>query len=311
MKWKHTIIIAASITLIGTAAYAVVPILAKSIQWTTSSSTPCAAGTSCMWAKTSDGLPYWHKTDNTNTALIGGGGTVSADSPLTGDGSGGSHLACATCVVTGGSTFVGANTFSGTQLGTYSLGGTPSLAAALSLGGNALQDSTSVILKSTHADGAGAVAAIVDTSSAWSTSGSKLLSLRTNNVEKLYIDEAALGYPSVTTPGTSIYMGATGLNGMLIQASVFYVFTGGNPRAIIDGNGVLPGSDGGAHLGGASKHWDYATLGAAVGSQPTCDSTTRGTVMPVFGGGGVADLLQWCGKNVAGSYSWQTVFTAL
>lgn len=60
----------------GTAAYAIAGIAAKYIVWTTASSTPCTAGTSCMWVKTSDDTPYWHKTDNTNTSMLGGGAST-------------------------------------------------------------------------------------------------------------------------------------------------------------------------------------------------------------------------------------------
>lgn len=57
------------------------------------SSNPCAgSATSCMWRKTADGLPYWHVSGGSDLAMTGGGGTVSASSPLTGNGSGGSPL---------------------------------------------------------------------------------------------------------------------------------------------------------------------------------------------------------------------------
>ncbi len=72
----------ALLATMGLAASVVIsapPILATLIQWTDSSSTPCASGTDCMWVKTSDHLPYWHKSDNTNTSLISAsGGTVSS-----------------------------------------------------------------------------------------------------------------------------------------------------------------------------------------------------------------------------------------
>ncbi len=71
MKRVPFVVLSLSVLLVGAIAYATVPgVLATYIKWTTSAASPCAAGTSCMWAKTSDGLPYWHKTDNTNTSLI-------------------------------------------------------------------------------------------------------------------------------------------------------------------------------------------------------------------------------------------------
>ncbi len=280
MKWKHTIIIAASITLIGTAAYAVVPILAKSIQWTTSSSTPCAAGTSCMWAKTSDGLPYWHKTDNTNTALIGGGGTVSADSPLTGDGSGGSHLACATCVVTGGSTFVGANTFSGTQIGTYSLGGTPSLAANLTVGTNILKSSGDVN---------------------FAVNGSS-----TANVE---FSDAGGG-------AISLYLGAKANNDHIYASGNAFQFLPGNTQVLALSTSfidvykpVVCDSDGLTTLGIAGLRFSSAYVGS-TGADGTCDSSHRGQFRTFFAAGGAADKFRVCMKAVADTYSWVDVGTA-
>lgn len=72
-----------------------------------------ASGKAGLWGKSADGLPYWRKTDGTDVSMSGGGGggTVIADAPITGDGSSGSHLACAVCAVTNSTnTFTGALT---------------------------------------------------------------------------------------------------------------------------------------------------------------------------------------------------------
>lgn len=55
--------------------------------------------------------------------------TISTTSPITGGGdlSADRTFACATCVVTGGSTMTGPFVFSGTQTGTYTLAGTPTI----------------------------------------------------------------------------------------------------------------------------------------------------------------------------------------
>ncbi len=47
----------------------------------------------------------------------------------------------------------------------------------------------------------------------------------------------------------------------------------------------------------------------ASGTEPACSSTTRGTMVQVYGGAGVADTIRICGKSAADTYSYQAVAT--
>jgi len=42
-------------------------------------------------------------------------------------------------------------------------------------------------------------------------------------------------------------------------------------------------------------------------SEPTCNSTTRGKIVMVQGGAGVADTARLCSKDAAGAYAWRTI----
>ncbi len=76
------------------------------------------------------------------------------------------------------------------------------------------------------------------------------------------------------------------------------------------GGASSPYTDSTATLGAASRRWIVGYMGAAVGSQPTCDATTRGGTMTIFATNGNSDTFQVCMKAAADSYAWRTVFTA-
>lgn len=82
-----------------TRAYRMGPGLQLSCQ----SSAPTAdSGRAIVWCKSTDSNKFYFTTPAGTSAAVGsgGGGTVTADSPLSGDGSSGSHLSCPTCVTT-------------------------------------------------------------------------------------------------------------------------------------------------------------------------------------------------------------------
>ncbi len=43
---------------------------------------------------------------------------------------------------------------------------------------------------------------------------------------------------------------------------------------------------------------------ATGGGKPTCNSGIEGTVYRTLGGAGVADVVEWCGKNTGDTYAW-------
>ncbi len=78
---------------------------------------------------------------------------------------------------------------------------------------------------------------------------------------------------------------------------------------------VLPGVDNTYRIGHPNFRWIDMRMvtmysGAAVASQPTCDSTNRGGVYTVFATAGNSDTFQVCMKAAADTYAWRTVFTA-
>jgi hypothetical protein len=248
---------------------------------------PQAAGTRAkpgyvnLWQSVSDG--FWYSTDSSNvtTALTTSGiVSVTADSPLSGAGTSGSHLTCSTCM-----TLNGLPTDN-----TYAFGDATHRLASLGVIG-LLSGASGMTLTSAATSGA---AFTIETSST-ATNG---LVISSGGVPHLTIDRA----------GGNIQFGVDGA-GLLTPG-------GGVAVGVINGFGVellnaRPKEASIYSMGAPSLPWLYGIFGAAVGSQPSCDSTTRGGTMTVFGGAGVADLFQVCMKNVAGSYSWQTVWTGL
>src|SRR5260221_8521 len=82
--WKHTFMIASAIFFLSPLVWATGQFITNGVQFTTQSSTSIDPGKVGMWGKTSDGLPYWHKSDNTNVAMTGGGGGSGTVTSITG-----------------------------------------------------------------------------------------------------------------------------------------------------------------------------------------------------------------------------------
>lgn len=215
MKWRHTATIAMSIVLVGSIAYAIAPIGATSIKWTTSAATPCAPGTSCMWVKTSDGLPYWHKTDNTNTSMVGGGSggtfattysSTAADNRVTVTSTGGPLLLKPGSA--GQGAVLQAQTSAGVELVSIydnagstvrAVAGQPLvLSGANDTGGYLSLESADFYavtpvrfsFNSLDSDGASASAFRIHTNNTWSNASAKLLSLVNNATEKMNVSAA-------------------------------------------------------------------------------------------------------------------------
>lgn len=71
MKWKHTLAIIVALLVVSTAVYALAPLSGVGLQLENQAASPIATGKSGMWGKTSDGLPYFRKTDGTDIAMTG------------------------------------------------------------------------------------------------------------------------------------------------------------------------------------------------------------------------------------------------
>ncbi len=382
-------------------------------------------------------------------------GGVTTSSPLSGT----TSLSCPTCVVTGGSTFTGANTFSGTQLGTYTLGGTvtvaspilsgtvtgtytlggtptltapvlsgtatgtytlagtptitaPSISAPVFSGsatgtytlagtptitapaisapvlsgtvtGTYTLGGTPTIAESgvtnlttdlaakaplasptftgtvttpaaitqaantvetggssstntigfknvqTVADGATTVGFELDNATACATAGCRLLKMKSGSNEMLGVLGLATGFQLVansSTAGTFTgnllelrtndsrwFVGNTAPTGFYLNYNIaggIEIYANQTNTANITSTAIKPGATGTITMGAASLAWKGVIAGAAAASQPTCDSTTRGDMFPVFAAGGASDTFQICLKAAADTYAWRTVYTA-
>jgi parallel beta-helix repeat protein len=133
-----------------------------------------------------------------------------------------------------------------------------------------IQDSTSVKLLSSHADDSGAVAAIVDTTSAWSTAGSKLFSIRNDGTEVLYVDTVTWGAVGIYSNSSEngIFNTTTGAidSGLYINGANLFFFSGATQ--VMDFNwsvGLIPHVDLGIPLGGSANRWSQMWSEAYAG----------------------------------------------
>jgi hypothetical protein len=89
------------------------------------------------------------------------------------------------------------------------------LGGALSVDGDTVSNS----ITSKVADGAAAVAHVLDTNTAWSTTGAKLLSIRSNAVELLGLTRSSAGFFNLTLPDTAGVFSANGATGIQVRNS--------------------------------------------------------------------------------------------
>lgn len=106
-----------------------------------------------------------------------------------------------------------------------------------------IPDNGTHLFRSAMADGAAAIAAVVDTSTPWSTAGAKLLSIRNNAVEKFFVDYTGTIY----VPASAGVFNLAGTKGLVVDylgsATVSY------------GGGHAPGVDQSYSLGNATYRW--------------------------------------------------------
>lgn len=157
-----------------------------------------------------------------------------------------------------------------------------------------VQDSTTVTLKSTASNGATAVAAIVDTSSAWTDAAARLLSLKTNAVEKLAVfptgtgskmgvgSNAALTLDDTTGAqmqygNVRFTAGATTIT--MSDATGSIVMVGGTATATVFG--FIPDTDGTRNLGSSTAHW--LAFAAWYDTKMGAQLTAANTITPTTG----------------------------
>lgn len=195
----------------------------------------------------------------------------------------------------------------GSITGTWSIGGTPTLASALAVDTDGLNvgDATHRLdlFAATMDSGASTMALSSSTTGTNSftldaaAASTNLLKLTSGGSDRITIDRAGGNIRfHVNTAGILMPSGTTAIS-------------------VVDGYGievanVRPSSDSTLNLGGASKRFIAGYFGAAAGSQATCDATTRGATMTVFATSGNSDTFEVCMKKADNSYAWVAVGTA-
>jgi hypothetical protein len=152
-------------------------------------------------------------------------------------------------------------------------------------------------LLSSHADGSSAVAAIVDTSAAWSTAGAKLLSVRNDGTEQFAVLET--GYLVFGNNATGLqsssgtfniyadgvvgaYMGYSGANIIINGGGINMNAGGGN--ATLNGE-LKPFSDVTYSLGDSGSRWanTWSYLYSTVVGSPISSTGSNITIAPTAG----------------------------
>jgi hypothetical protein len=140
-----------------------------------------------------------------------------------------------------------------------------------------------------------------------------------------YFDEALSGTErhlrDTTVPTT--YLGLDGTNnsfvlhvlttlGIAMQYNVpgFEVNVGSSKRYVMNSTALIDDLGGGMSIGTGAKPWSGVVTGGAVGSRPTCDSTTRLMLWTVAATSGNGDIVQACLKGTGDTYAWKDIYTA-
>lgn len=130
------------------------------------------------------------------------------------------------------------------------------------------------------------------------------------------------GVPNITT--YDLTPGVVGLWGIAAAAAASTHLVGG--MAVCKGGDGASGSSGDAHGGDCqldggrgygTGHDGQIVIGSTrgnlrindPGTKPTCSATYRGAIWVDYGGAGVADTFEVCGKSAADSYSWVAAAT--
>jgi len=183
-------------------------------------------------------------------------------------------------------------------------------------------------LTSSIADGAAAVATVIDTTVALANATSKLLSIRNSTVEKLSVDYAGVltcAAIATTGGGNSIYAGSGGgifVGSKLLRAAGLVAVEGtpteGATAVAAVLNSATALSTAGAKIvsirnAGVEKVHVTPDGGVGIGgivALPVASVTYRGVIWVVQGGAGVDDVAYMCLKKGADeSYSWKQIAT--
>jgi hypothetical protein len=180
-----------------------------------STTTPVPASSAGMWAKSSDGLPYWTTTSGSNVAMTGGGGgSGTVTSIIAGTGlSGGTITSSGTIAIdstvatlTGSQTLTNKTLTAPTINGTVTMGSTPTFSAT---GGISFTIGDTFSIIDSKADGANS-GLYFSSGVAWANSSARLLTLANNFGNVFEVDgKGALTASSARAIGTAQTAGLT------------------------------------------------------------------------------------------------------
>ncbi len=119
-----------------------------------------------------------------------------------------------------------------------------------------VQDSVHPTLKSAAADGATAIAAIVDTTTSWINAAAELFEWRNNGSKVVALNTGAGGYPyfTGTTSGMGLYDGPA-TAGYAVVSGVLSMVTGGVTQYSADNASIRPQNDVQQNLGNATHRF--------------------------------------------------------
>jgi len=101
--------------------------------------------------------------------------------------------------------------------------------------------------------------------------------------------------PAPVPTGASPYVGG--------PTGAITVNTGVTPREVDIATVVLPRKGASDTINGVWTFTPGFMLGA--GTEPACNASTRGRIVMVRGGSGIADTVRVCRKNASGAYEWR------
>jgi hypothetical protein len=201
-----------------------------------------------------------------------------------------------------GGTMTGAITLSGTQLGTYTLGGTPTLGAALGIG----TDNTYAIGDTTHrlsglfteaigsgdhtltitadvADGASAKGVVINASVSMSTTGARPLEIQNAGTAKGAFGWSTVGFSWLIADGGGFF-GTSGGSGMRVTSSAqLDWYTSSSLRMELSTAAFYPTTTFGLTLGKSGNFWSQVMARQYVGVEQTIAAAATITLDPASG----------------------------
>lgn len=245
------------------------------LQLLTQGSNPFSVGENGLYMDT--GGTVYKVVNGTPSALGGGGGSSTL----------------ATAYTTGASQTDSTMLLDSTRLGVRIRDNASPVAGSLfqvqSSGGTTtfldINAASSLVFRSGMADGASAVAAITDTTTAWSTTGHKLHVWKSNNVEQVSLKYNAYGLSEylLTSTGATTGVQNNTLDGFFTQAGTVQITVGGGGQVRIASGALSPSVDLTATSGTSIRRWSENWSRRYAGVEQTIAAAATITLDPAAG----------------------------